>query len=152
MTKKSKSDIQSEVAQSAQKIWLAGIGAMATAEEEGSKLFNSLVKKGEAYEVQGKQRVDEVKARVEEVVGKAEVSFEKLGDAFDEKVADAIQRLGVPSRNEITNLTKSVEELTVKVDQLKATPPKATPPKATPPKATSPKKTQAKNKTTSKAN
>jgi len=141
MTKKSKSDIQNEVVQSAQKIWLAGIGAMATAEEEGSKLFNSLVKKGESYEVRGKQRVDEVKARVEEVVGKAEGSFEKLGDALDEKVADAIQRLGVPSRNEITKLTKSVEELTVKVDQLKATPPKAT----------SPKKTQAKKTTKAKA-
>ena len=38
------------------------------------------------------------------------------------EVADAIQRLGVPSRNEIAKLTKSVEELTVKVDQLKASP------------------------------
>jgi len=126
MTKKSKANIQDEVAQSAQKIWLAGIGALATAEEEGSKLFNSLVKKGETYEARGKQRVEEVKARVEEVVGKAEgsfeKSFEKLGGAFDEKVAEAIQRLGVPSRNEIAKLTKSVEELTVKVDQLKASP------------------------------
>ena len=122
MPKKTKSDIQNEVMESAQKIWLAGIGALATAEEEGSKLFNSLVKKGETYEARSKQRVDEVKARVEEVVGKAEGSIEKLGDALDEKVADAIKRLGVPSRNEIAKLTKSVEELTLKVDQLKATP------------------------------
>jgi poly(hydroxyalkanoate) granule-associated protein len=131
MTKKSKADIQNEVVESAQKIWLAGIGALATAEEEGSKLFNSLVKKGETYEARSKQRVDEVKARVEEVVGKAEGSIEKLGDVLDEKVADAIQRLGVPSRNEIAKLTKSVEELTVKVDQLKATPAKKAPTKKT---------------------
>jgi len=124
MSKKGKADIQNEVVQSAQKIWLAGIGALATAEEEGSKLFNSLVKKGETYEARSKQRVDEVKARVEEVVGKAEGSIEKLGDVLDEKVAEAIKRLGVPSRNEIAKLTKSVEELTVKVDQLKATPAK----------------------------
>lgn len=141
MPKKTKKDIQKEVMESAQKIWLAGIGALATAEEEGSKLFNSLVEKGENYEARGKQRIDEVKARVEEVVGKAEGSFEKLGDAFDDKVADAIKRLGVPSRNEITKLTKSVEELTVKVDQLKASQAKTA----------SPKKTQAK-KTTAKAN
>lgn len=82
------------------------------------------MKKGETYEARSKQRVDEVKARVEEVVGKAEGSIEKLGDVLDEKVADAIKRLGVPSRNEIAKLTKSVEELTVKVDQLKATPAK----------------------------
>lgn len=135
MTKKSKTDVQNEVAQSAQKIWLAGIGALATAEEEGSKLFNSLVKKGETYEARSKQRVEEVKARVEEVVGKAEGSIEKLGGAFDEKVADAIKRLGVPSRNEIAKLTKSVEELTVKVDSLKATPPKKVQAKKTTSKA-----------------
>lgn len=147
MTSKTKKDIQDEVKQSAQKIWLAGVGALASAEEEGSKLFNSLVKKGEQYEAQGKQRIGEVKARVEQVVGKAEGSIDKLGDAVDEKVAETIQRLGVPSRDEINTLTKRVEELTIKVDQLKATPkttPKATS-KATP-KATS-KKTQGKKST-----
>jgi polyhydroxyalkanoate synthesis regulator phasin len=120
MTKKTKSDIQSEVLQSAQKIWLAGLGALATAEEEGSKLFNTMVKKGETYEARGR-----------EVVGKAGGSFEKLGDAIDEKVADAIARLGVPSRSEINTLTRRVEELTVKVDQLKTAPKKAPAKKAT---------------------
>jgi len=131
MTKKTKTDIQNEVRESAQKIWLAGIGALATAEEEGSKLFNSLVKKGESYEVRGKQRLDEVKARVEYAVDKAEGSIEKLGDVFDDKVSDAIQRLGVPSRNEIIKLTQRVEELTVKVDQLNEAPKKAPAKKAT---------------------
>lgn len=145
MTKKSKADIQNEVAQSAQKIWLAGIGAMATAEEEGSKLFNSLVKKGEGYEAQGKRRVGDVRARVEQIVGQAEGSIEKMGDAFDEKVAETINRLGVPSRDEIAQLTKSVEELTVKVDSLKATPKQ-------PQAKANPKKAQAKKTTTSKAN
>jgi poly(hydroxyalkanoate) granule-associated protein len=145
MTKKSKTDVQNEVVQSAQKIWLAGIGALATAEEEGSKLFNSLVKKGEGYEAQGKQRVGDVRARVEQIVGQAEGSMERLGDALDEKVADAIKRLGVPSRDEIAQLTKSVEELTVKVDSLKATPKQ-------PQAKAAPKKAQAKKTTTSKAN
>ncbi|MGB5391826.1 MAG: phasin family protein [Thermoanaerobaculia bacterium] len=145
MTKKSKTDVQNEVAQSAQKIWLAGIGALATAEEEGSKLFNSLVKKGEGYEAQGKQRVGDVRARVEQIVGQAEGSMERLGNALDEKVADAIKRLGVPSRDEIAQLTKSVEELTVKVDSLKATPKQ-------PQAKAAPKKAQAKKTKTSKAN
>jgi len=135
MTKKTKTDIQNEVRESAQKIWLAGIGALATAEEEGSKLFNSLVKKGESYEVRGKQRLDEVKARVEDAVDKAEGSIEKLGDVFDDKVSDAIQRLGVPSRNEIIKLTQRVEELTVKVDQLNEAPKTAPAKKATPAKS-----------------
>ncbi|MGB5398930.1 MAG: phasin family protein [Thermoanaerobaculia bacterium] len=145
MTKKSKTDVQNEVVQSAQKIWLAGIGALATAEEEGSKLFNSLVKKGEGFEAQGKQRVGDVRARVEQIVGQAEGSMERLGNALDEKVADAIKRLGVPSRDEIAQLTKSVEELTVKVDSLKAT-------SRQPQAKAAPKKAQAKKTKTSKAN
>jgi hypothetical protein len=43
-----------------------------------------------------------------------------VGDTFDEKVAGVVKKLGVPSREEITNLTQRVEELTTKVDQLKA--------------------------------
>ena len=77
-------------------------------------------------------------------IGQAEGSMERLGDALDEKVGDAIKRLGVPSRDEIAQLTKSVEELTVKVDSLKSTPKQ-------PQAKAAPKKAQAK-KTTSKAN
>lgn len=126
MAKKKKSELQKELKESASKIWLAGLGALATAEEEGTKVFNTLVEKGESYETRGKKRINEMKAKVEDVVGKAESSWEKMGDALDDRVADAIKRLGVPSRNEITKLTKRVEELTVKVDGLKPTPKKTT--------------------------
>lgn len=113
--------VHEEIKESAHKIWLAGLGALAAAEEEGTKLFNSLVEKGEDYESRGKEELARVKDKVEGAFGKAETSWEKLGDAFDEKVAGAVQRLGVPNRDEITTLTKRVEELTRKVDQLKTT-------------------------------
>jgi len=112
--------VHEEIRDSAHKIWLAGLGALAAAEDEGTKIFNTLVEKGEAYETKGKGEVAKVREKVEGVIGKAESSFEKLGGAFDDKVAGAVKRLGVPSRDEITKLTKRVEELTLKVDQLKA--------------------------------
>ncbi len=111
--------VHEEIKASAHKIWLAGLGALAAAEEEGSKIFNTLVEKGEGYESRGKEELAKVKDKVEGAFGKAEGSWEKLGDAFDEKVAGAVKRLGVPSSEEITNLTQRVEELTLKVDQLK---------------------------------
>ena len=111
--------VEGEIRESVHKIWLAGLGALAATEEEGTKIFNTLVKKGESYEARGKNEAAKVKAKVESSVGKAESSWEKLGEAFDEKVSAAIKRLGVPSRDEITTLTKRVEELTLKVDQLK---------------------------------
>jgi len=118
MTKKNKK-VEEDIRESVNKIWLAGLGALAATEEEGTKIFNTLVEKGESYEIRGKKEAAKVREQVESTVGKAESSWEKLGEAFDEKVSGAIHRLGVPSGDEITTLTKRVEELTLKVDQLK---------------------------------
>jgi poly(hydroxyalkanoate) granule-associated protein len=121
MTKKT-TTMQDEVLDSAQRIWRAGLGALAMAEEEGTKFFNNLVKKGEDFEQRGKKQFDKVQDSVEEqfegVRDRAENAFGKIGKSFDSKVAEALQRLGVPSRMEIQKLTKRVEALTQKVDEL----------------------------------
>ncbi len=122
MVKTNIKDSSNEIRESAHKIWLAGLGALTSAEEEGAKVFNKLVEKGEAFEARGKEQLSKVQKSVGEAVGQAETSWEKLGDAFDDRVAAAINRLGVPSRDEIVTLTNRVEELTLKVDQLKSTP------------------------------
>jgi len=120
---KKKVALQDDVLESAQKIWLAGLGAVAMAEEEGSKFFKNLVKKGEGFERRSKKQLEKVQGSVEgqfeDVRERAETTFSKLGRSFDDKVAGALQRLGVPSRMEIQKLTKRVETLTQKVDQLK---------------------------------
>ena len=118
MTDKGKK-VQEEIKESAHKVWLAGLGALAAAEEEGAKVFNTLVERGEKYESRGKEELAKVKEKVEGAFGKAEGSWEKLGDSFDDKVAGVIQKLGVPTSDEITTLTQKVEELTKQVDQLK---------------------------------
>jgi len=112
--------VQEDIKASVHKIWLAGLGALAAAEEEGTKIFNSLIEKGEVYESRGRDELAKVRERVEGAIGKAEDSWEKLGDSLDEKVAGAIERLGVPNRDELETLTKRVEELTFKIDQLRA--------------------------------
>ncbi|MEJ2086251.1 MAG: phasin family protein [Acidobacteriota bacterium] len=122
MAKKNVKESSKEIRDSAHKIWLAGLGALTSAEEEGTKLFNKLVEKGESFEGRGRKQFAKVQKKVESAVGQAESSWEKLGDAFDDRVASAINRLGVPSRDEIVTLTKRVEELTLKVDELKSAP------------------------------
>lgn len=122
--------LQDDVLESAQKVWLAGLGALSMAEEEGTKFFKNLVKKGEKFEVPGRKQLEKVQDTVEKgldtveeqlegVRDRAETTFGKLGKSFDVKVAEALQRLGVPSRMEIQKLTKRVEQLTKKVDDLK---------------------------------
>lgn len=119
MAKKKSEDVSKELRESAHRIWLAGLGAVAMAEEEGTKLLSTLVDKGEKFESRGRKQFDRVLRRVDDAKGKAESTWDKVEDAVDHKVADALKRLGVPTRTEINKLTKRVEELTRKVDQLK---------------------------------
>ncbi len=104
--------IQDEVKDSAHRIWLAGLGALAAAEEEGSKLFTRLVERGKGFESEGKEQFAKAKKKVEKV-------YEDVTESVDDKVTAALHRLGVPTREEIKRLTKKVEELTAKVEQLK---------------------------------
>ena len=130
-----KKNVPTDLRESAHKIWLAGLGALSVAEDEGSKLFKRLVKEGEGFEKKSKDRFqkiqDEVETKVEDVRDAAESTWDRLGSNFDERVASTLKRLGVPSRLEIQRLTKRVEELTKKVDALKPKPaPKRTAKKA----------------------
>ena len=114
---------QEDLKDSVHRIWLAGLGALAAAEEEGSKLFSKLVDRGRDVESKGKVEVDKVndkvRTEVDKAKHKAETAFENWGEKFDEKLTSALHRLGVPTRDEIHNLTKRVEDLNSKVEHLK---------------------------------
>lgn len=127
MVKQKPAELPKELKDSVNKVWLAGLGALAMAEEEGSKLFKSLVKKGEEYEVKGKAEIGKELGKLKEIVvevrGKAGKALEevsgKVGDKLDDQVSAALARLGVPSKDEIATLTARVEELTTLVEKLK---------------------------------
>ena len=136
-----------ELRESAEKIWLAGLGAVATAEEEGGKAFKALVKKGQRYQKSLKKPVGNAKKTVEDTVndvrGQAGKTWKKVESAFDHQVTMALHRLGVPTRDEIADLTRSVETLTRK---LEGAPAKAKKPAAR--KKTAKKKKVASTETT----
>ena len=114
-TAKGDKRIQEELRESAQRIWLAGLGALSVAEEEGSKMFTSLVERGERWEKEGRERAERgrerARSRVSETVGEVE-------SRIDERVTETMHRFGVPTRGEIRELSRRVEELNAKIDAL----------------------------------
>jgi poly(hydroxyalkanoate) granule-associated protein len=131
-------NVQEEIKDSVHRIWLAGLGALAAAEEEGGKIFSRLVERGRDVESKGKVEVDKIKVDAERFKAKAESTFETWGDRFDEKLTATLRRLGVPTREEIRNLTHKVEELNAKIEQLKPRVTPAGPTVVTPETATTP--------------
>ena len=116
-------------------IWLAGLGALNVAQKgggkilaEGSKLFETLVKEGQS--VEGKTRkvaesaVGDIKGgvedRVESIRKQAADNWDKLEKVFEERVARALGRLGVPSADDIQHLADRVQGLAERVKSVSA--------------------------------
>ena len=111
------------IRESANRIWLAGLGAFAKTQEESEKLFQALVKEGEGVEKRAKQaaeaQFEEAKGKVVEFRGKANEQFDRLEELFQERVAQVLRRMGVPTQNDIQELTQRVEALNQSVLALK---------------------------------
>lgn len=108
------------------KIWLAGLGIYSKIDQDGPKLFDTLVKDGEKAEKQAKKTAEEVadsaksstSSRVSGVKDRALGKWGELEEAFDKRLNSAISRLGVPSRNEIKALHQQVDTLTKQIEKL----------------------------------
>jgi poly(hydroxyalkanoate) granule-associated protein len=103
------------VKDSAQQIWLAGLGAFAKAQEEGGKVFDALVKEGESIQARTRKMTDE---KIAVVAGKAVGTWDRLEQVFEDRVARALGSLGVPSKKDIEKLSRRVVDLTAVVQGL----------------------------------
>lgn len=102
---------------SAHVIWLAGLGAFAKAQQEGSKLFDGLVKEGEIVQERARKAADE---RIGDISTAASGTWEKLEQVFEDRVARALRGLGVPTDKDVHALSDRVAELTSVVEKLSA--------------------------------
>lgn len=104
---------------SAQQIWLAGLGAFAKMQQEGSKAFEALVKDGLGVQKKTQHAAEETLAQAQarmagfasEFGTKAAGGWGKLESIFEDRVARALEKLGMPSAHEVAALQARVEAL-----------------------------------------
>jgi poly(hydroxyalkanoate) granule-associated protein len=132
------SQLSATIRDSAEQIWLAGLGAFAKAQEEGTKVFDALIREGEAIQKKTRKVTED---KVTEMASKATCTWDKLEQVFETRVARSLNSLGVPTKDDVAELARRVAELKAEVEKLngKAAKPKATAPKAAAPRKAAPK-------------
>ena len=129
-TASAKTDAQSQaerlsktLSESAQQIWLAGVGAFGRAQVEGTKLFEGLVKEGLNLEQTARKFAgnrtnvmrDAVETRVDHARERATDTWDRLEKVFEDRVQRALTKLGVPGRDDLADLSSRVESLTAEL-------------------------------------
>lgn len=117
------SQFAATVKDSAQQIWLAGLGAFSKAQEEGGKVFEALVKEGVTLQkktqsvAEGKlnEMASKMTGMAGDVTSKAGQHWDKLESIFEERTAKALAKLGVPSAKDVAALNKRIDELSAQL-------------------------------------
>ena len=120
------SALAGSVKDSAQQIWLAGMGAFSKAQEEGGKVFEALVKEGMSLQRKtqavAEEKIGEVTSKMSDMAGdvqaKAGQHWDKLETIFEERTAKALNKLGVPSAKDVEALIKRIDALSAQVAKL----------------------------------
>lgn len=109
---------QTEVSERSRDIWLAGLGAFATVEEEGNKFFNTLVTKGKEREEKGRKQIDKVYDKVRKSRDDFSEQVKDLAHSIDTRFEAVLDRVGIPTRKEVEELMNKVDKLSTQVHKL----------------------------------
>ncbi len=122
--------LSKRLSESAQQVWLAGVGAFGRAQAEGTKLFETLVKEGLSLEQTTRKlaggKAQSMRDAVESTVGQARErasdTWDRLEKVFEERVQRALRRLEVPSRDDLSALLDRVDALNAELRRLGGAP------------------------------
>ncbi len=116
------------VKDSAQQIWQAGVGAFTKAQAEGSKAIEALIKEGVSMQRKtqsvAEEKISEASSKMSsmatDISSKASGQWDKLESIFEDRVAKALNKLGVPSAKDVSALIARIDALNKSVQKLSA--------------------------------
>jgi len=106
--KKEEEEKVSPLVESLRKVLLASMGAVAVAQEEAEDLINRLVERGEIAREEGRKLMQDMMAK----------RREKVEAQFDTRVESALQKMNVPTKDDLKAVERKLDELNKKLDKL----------------------------------
>ena len=119
-------NLPEEVTGQAREIWLAGLGALQRLEKEGDKIFETLVERGKNYEDTRREQIEDAtenlreqqEAFTEDVTQRLDNATKSVEKAVSDTLSGTLGQIGVPTRNEVRDLSRRVGELSEKLEAL----------------------------------
>jgi poly(hydroxyalkanoate) granule-associated protein len=106
--------------ESAEKIWLAGLGAFERMKSEGPKMFETLVEQGRSMSVKAKDAADQALRSMREGNFEGSARWEKFQHDVQERVSKSLGTLGVTTTKQMDALARQVAELNEQMRDLMA--------------------------------
>lgn len=95
----------------ARKILLASVGAMALAHDEIEDFLNKLIERGELAESDGRKLMDEIREHRRTNLGRAE-------DRLTSRLESMLKHLNIPTKAEMESLSEKIAVLSKKLDEM----------------------------------
>jgi poly(hydroxyalkanoate) granule-associated protein len=111
-------DVAQSVAETTRRFWLAGLGAISMAEETGTNVFNALVEEGKSWEQARRERTEAATKQLRRIASEGAETAGAIEERVRDEIDGALERVGVPNRDDIDDLRGQVDDLGKKVDRL----------------------------------
>ena len=95
---------------------LAGVGAVSVAQDEAEKFVSHVIEKGEIAEKDGRSLLNELAEKRKQ---RAQESSKRVSDELEKRMESLLNRMNIPTKSDIEQLSNKVAELTKKIDTLK---------------------------------
>jgi poly(hydroxyalkanoate) granule-associated protein len=102
------------------KMLLAGVGAVAMTRDEAEQFVNKLVERGELAQKDAEKLLHDVQNRLRQ--GRPEAAkeqAEKFGARFEQGMEEFLNRLNIPSKHDIEELSAKIAQLSARVEELR---------------------------------
>ena len=103
---------EASILDSLRRVLLASVGVVALTIEEIGELVDKLVERGEIAEQEGKKLILEIKEKRRKKTDEAE-------DVASSRMREMMDKMDIPTKSDIDDLSKKIATLSKKVDDLK---------------------------------
>lgn len=98
---------------------LASIGAVALTRDEIEAFIRKLIERGEIAQKDGEKLLKEFQAKFRQRNVQAEEAAEKVESRVESSIEQLLNRLNIPSKRDIDELSAKIAQLTVRVEELR---------------------------------